>query len=115
MFANSVQPRTWLTINEAACTAYAYQMTGSDTRVKVTTASGDALVITLPSVSEAEGRGLYVIKSVDHGAEDFTVVSKEVDGGGVVYTSAALTASGDFLMLWTDGETWYEVRELTTP
>jgi len=87
-----------------------------ETRVHVTVAAAD-YTITLAPMAECVGRGFYVIKRVIAAAGGFgpIVVSKESDGGGPLYTSGELTALNDFLILWTDGADWFEIKELTTP
>jgi hypothetical protein len=82
--------------------------------VAVNTGAAGDYIITLPPMADCVGRGFYVIKVTTHGASDVTVESPEKDGGGKLYTSGKLTALADFLILWTDGERWYEIKELTT-
>jgi hypothetical protein len=109
LVTNDQSPPEWKKVTTTVSLA-AYE-----TRVHVTAAAAD-YVITLPPIGECEGRGFYVIKRMlaAGGAFGPTVKSKESDAGGTLYTSGELTALADFLILWTDGMRWYEIKELTT-
>ena len=67
-------------------------------------------VITLPSVVEAAGK-IYSIRS-RVGSSSVTVADS--DEGSVDYTSNALTAIDDYVLLYSDGLCWYELKETTT-
>lgn len=106
---NSQPARLWKNVTGAVALA------PYENRVKVTAAAAD-YDITLPPMGEMEGRGNVLIKRMIAAAGGFgpTVKSKEIDAGGPIYTSGELSALNDFLLLWTDGERWYELAEATT-
>jgi len=106
---NGQRPPQWKSVIAAtALSAY-------DTRVHVDTV-GASYDITLPAMGEAVERGLYIIKRIAAagGAFEATVVSKEFDGGGAMFTSDGLSAAADVLMVITDGERWYTLFDVTT-
>jgi len=109
LVTNSQSPPEWKAVTTTVSLA------AHETRVHVTASAAD-YNITLAPMAECVGRGNYVIKRMHAAAGAFGAValSKESDGGGKLYTSGELTALGDFLILWTDGERWYEIKELTT-
>ena len=109
MVTNDQSPPEWKSVTTTVSLA-AYE-----TRVHVTAAAAD-YNITLPPMAECVGRGFYVIKRTVAAGGGFgaVVLSKESDGGGKLYTSDELTALADFLILWTDGMRWFEIKELTT-
>jgi len=101
-------PYTWKVVTEAASLAV------RDTHVKVTIPDVDDFVITLPPAPEAQGK-IYTIKVMSvEDTDEVTAESYESDGGGKVFTSEALTAAGDALVLTCDGEEWYAIYDLTT-
>jgi hypothetical protein len=66
--------------------------------------------ITLPPPSKAKGRMFYV-ELVE--ADDGTVTVTG-QGVGTDYTSDALTAVGDFVLVYCTGRRYLELKELTT-
>lgn len=101
-------PYTWKAVTAAASLAV------RDTNVKVTIPDVADFNITLPPAPEAQGR-IYTIKCLAAaGGHKATVVSYESDGSGKVYTSAALSAANDVLILFSDGEEWYALHDVTT-
>jgi len=92
----------------------AVELAAYENRINVNTGAAGDYVVTLPPMALCVGRGLYIIYCSVHGGSDVTAESKESDAGGKLYTSGKLTQVADFLMLWTDGERWYEIKELTT-
>jgi len=109
MVTNDQSPPEWKDVTTTVTLA-AYE-----TRVHVSAAAADYF-ITLPPMAECVGRGFYVIKRTVAAGGTFGAVvrSPEFDGVGRIYTSGELTALADFLILWTDGVRWYEIKELTT-
>lgn len=79
--------------------------------VLVTLPASSTYVITLPPVNECFG--IYCIFVDVDGAGTATVADS--DEALVDYTSAALTAQGDFVILFSNGLQWFELKELTTP
>jgi len=102
------QPRLWKQVTVAVSLA-AYE-----NRVSVNSGALGDYIITLPPLGECEDRGFYIIYCTVHGGSDVTVESAESDAGGKLYTSGKLTQVADFLILYTDGVRWYEIKELTT-
>lgn len=79
-------------------------------RVLVTLPGASTYVITLPPVSDCYG--LYSITVWVDGAGTATVADS--DEGPVDYTSDAMTALGDGVVLFCDGLRWWQLAELTT-
>ena len=85
----------------------AYQMVPRDTLVKTDPTAG-GFTVTLPPVVECAG-GIYVLKQIAS-ANSATVVDK---GDANVAVSIALNAATETLILFSDGEQWYTIYNVT--
>lgn len=74
-------------------------------------ATGLTTTITLPNVSECAGKIFSILVVVD-GAGVGVVTG--VNAYGTAYTSANLTALGDYVLIYSDGVKFHELKELTT-
>ena len=77
-----------------------------------TIAGGAAITLTLPSVAEATRNRDYMVRFI---AKNTTLTVTVQDGGDSWKAiSAALTAVGDYVVLRSNGRTWYIVDSVLT-
>ena len=77
----------------------------------VTTTINNAITVTLPSVDAAVG-GIYTIWFVlDGTTADCTIEDKDGDAG---YADVVLTATADYLCVYSDGSHWIPLAEVST-
>lgn len=90
----------------------AYSMGVSDEIVLVTLGAS-AFNITLPSVSEARGLRTYAIHVV--AASETPAAATVIDAGDSrVNVSAALAALGDYVLLQSNGDSWFVLDSVIT-
>lgn len=84
-----------------------YSMTIRDSVVRVYAADDGAVTITLPSVAEAYGAGIFDIEALDaSGSGAVTVQDKSNDAG---LTDITLNADNESVSLISTGDRWREI------
>lgn len=94
---------------EAKFKTTTYQMLVGDSVINCNTAGG-AYTVTLPPVSEAAGR-IYAIKYASGAGGAVTVATKSDDKLTDDF-SATLTAIGDGILAFSDGQTWWGIATI---
>ena len=79
-------------------------------RVVTATAAGATFAITLPPVAEAAGQ-IFVINLVTKATYNVTI---DDAGDDTNQSQVTLTASGNYLVTYSDGERWYSLVEATS-